>query len=180
MHGICSTHHIFSYSNAVRRSDHLSTIANSIARFPSAKVHYSSFRVCKDERDSTGRIIVSNRVVKGRVDTSCVVHARELLKTYGLWKDRNEGGYAHDFEFVSRWNEEQAAFTLMPTVLYNISTNQQTFETILSIVGDPQDQRDLRQKLGLCDLETALKQPHLDNVDPSADRIESLLLSPDQ
>ena len=56
---------------------------------------------------------------KGRIDTSTVIHKLDLCVNYGLWKDRNEGGYAHDWEFFSRWREEKYIPSKQFTLLYN-------------------------------------------------------------
>lgn len=62
------------------------------------------------------------------VDTSCVVHRKDLVEKYGWWKDRVEGGYAHDWEFISRWGkgEEKWVSTKLPTLLYNAESSGQT------------------------------------------------------
>lgn len=61
--------------------------------------------------------------VRYRIDTSCILHKRSLLEKYGYWRKQSEVGYAHDFEFVSRWvqgNEPWAA-THQPTLWYQNS-----------------------------------------------------------
>lgn len=62
--------------------------------------------------------------VRGGIDTSCVLHDRSLIDRYGPWKDRIQAGYAHDWEFFSRWVNagETWACTKRPTVLYNAET----------------------------------------------------------
>lgn len=61
------------------------------------------------------------------IDTSCVIHQKELIDKYGPWKDRIEGGYSHDWEFISRWvkGAEKWAATKLPTLLYNAKTSGQ-------------------------------------------------------
>jgi len=54
-----------------------------------------------------------------RVDTSSILHKASLLKKYGYWKTREEVGYAHDWELVSRWKDHAWAATNLPTLLYN-------------------------------------------------------------
>jgi hypothetical protein len=56
------------------------------------------------------------------------MHRFDLCVKYGLWKDRNEGGYAHDWEFFSRWREEKYIATGDFTLLYNTEFNGQSFE----------------------------------------------------
>jgi GT2 family glycosyltransferase len=62
---------------------------------------------------------------KGRLDTSCVLHKKLLIKEHGWWKDRIEAGYAHDWEFFSRWLERPWAATKRPTLIYNAETSGQ-------------------------------------------------------
>jgi hypothetical protein len=61
---------------------------------------------------------------RGGIDTSCVLHDKDLVGRYGFWKDRISGGYAHDWEFFSRWvmAGEKWACTRKPTVIYNADT----------------------------------------------------------
>lgn len=61
------------------------------------------------------------------IDTSCVVHRKELVEKFGFWKDRIEGGYAHDWEFISRWVKggEKWACTKEPTLIYNAESSGQ-------------------------------------------------------
>ena len=62
------------------------------------------------------------------IDTSCVIHDRKLVAKYGAWKNRVDGGYAHDWEFISRWvtGGEKWACTKRPTLEYNAETSGQT------------------------------------------------------
>lgn len=63
--------------------------------------------------------------VKGKLDTSCVLHRRSLIDQHGWWRDRVEAGYAHDWEFFSRWLERPWVATGKPTLLYNAETSGQ-------------------------------------------------------
>lgn len=87
-----------------------------------------------------GKPIVFKEFRKGRIDTSCILFKHELMRKYGFWKNRIEGGYAHDFELFHRWvtGGESWAVTKLPTVIYNCETNDQTYESILSM--NPGDQ----------------------------------------
>jgi glycosyltransferase involved in cell wall biosynthesis len=62
------------------------------------------------------------------IDTSCVIHRRELISKYGWWKDRTEANYHHDWEFFSRWvaGGEKWACTRKPTLIYNAESSGQT------------------------------------------------------
>lgn len=170
------------------KPNHLESMVKSIQRAPDATAHFSSFRVCADHNDDSGQILVSEQVVRGRIDTSCVVHHKDLLRKYGMWKDRKEGtavpdscpdaagGYAHDYEFVSRWASEKVAFTFVPTVLYNTATNYQNFDSILHILGEPTDQVVLREKLGLRPLDEVLVDRAKDKEDPTDDKVEAMFV----
>jgi glycosyltransferase involved in cell wall biosynthesis len=62
------------------------------------------------------------------IDTSCVIHPKEFFYKYGPWKDRVEGGYAHDWEYISRFAHEPWVCTKNPTLLYNaVSSGQEDF-----------------------------------------------------
>lgn len=93
---------------------------------------FSSFSI-------NGKIIYSKEPRKFRVDTSCVLHRAELLNKYGYWKDRVQGGYAHDWEFVSRWKDEKWSCTMLPTLKYCVATNQQSYEWLYNAVNDQKE-----------------------------------------
>ena len=59
------------------------------------------------------------------IDTSCVLHRKDLILKHGWWKDRVQAGYAHDAEFFSRWKDETWVCTRKPTVIYNADTSGQ-------------------------------------------------------
>ena len=63
----------------------------------------------------------------GKIDTSCLLHKKELVYKFDWWKNRDEAGYAHDWEFVRPWVENNVRYvaTLKPTVLYNKDTSGQ-------------------------------------------------------
>jgi glycosyltransferase involved in cell wall biosynthesis len=65
--------------------------------------------------------------VRGGIDTSCVMHTRDLIARHGWWKGRDEVGYAHDWEFFSRWVDagEKWACTGAATLKYNVKTSGQ-------------------------------------------------------
>jgi hypothetical protein len=41
--------------------------------------------------------LIFEELRRGRIDTSAVIHKFYLCVKHGLWKDRKEAGYAHDF-----------------------------------------------------------------------------------
>ena len=62
------------------------------------------------------------------IDTSCLLHYRDLVRREGWWKSREEAEhYAHDWEFVSRWVKkgEPWVATGKPTLIYNAETSGQ-------------------------------------------------------
>lgn len=61
------------------------------------------------------------------IDTSCVVHLKDLVRKYGWWKSREEVGYAHDWEFFERFvrGGEPWVCTRKPTLVYYVETSGQ-------------------------------------------------------
>jgi glycosyltransferase involved in cell wall biosynthesis len=89
-------------------------------------------------RDSNTTFTFSSMEVDGKdmgftepkfqgIDTSCVLHSKDLIARHGGWKNRDAGTYAHDWELVSRWlkGSESWACTKLPTLLYNATTSGQ-------------------------------------------------------
>lgn len=105
------------------RENHLETLLETMESEPDIQFAFSSFKV--DNRE-----IVCREPKKFRIDTSCILHRRSLLDKYGYWKDRVTGGYAHDWEFVSRWLNEKWKPTLAVTLDYNTDTNQQNGDAL--------------------------------------------------
>jgi glycosyltransferase involved in cell wall biosynthesis len=60
--------------------------------------------------------------VHGRIDTSCVIHRKELFDKHGPWKNRSAATYSHDWELFSRWLDakEPWAATARPTMKYGL------------------------------------------------------------
>lgn len=115
--------------------DHLQTCVDTICREPDAAFVFASFLATSGD---TSIPIVCKQPVRGRLDTSCIVHRKSLFETYGMWKDRIQGGYSHDFELFNRWITagEKWVPTLKCTQIYNCETNGQTPESILNMVMD--------------------------------------------
>lgn len=85
-----------------------------------------------------------DRLERGSIDTSCVIHHKSLINKYGYWKQRSNEGvfhaedcnencsnncipkYAHDFELFWRWREEPNTVTKYSSVIYNASTSGQS------------------------------------------------------
>lgn len=89
----------------------------------SAAYAFSSFRMV--EQDGSKSVdIICDTPRRFRIDTSAVMHDRVLLDKYGMWKDRNEAGYAHDWEFISRWSNEKFVATKLVSMIYTNTANQ--------------------------------------------------------
>jgi O-antigen biosynthesis protein len=101
--------------------EHLEKLVNIMLNNKDCSYFFSSMII-------DGKELLFDEPKLGRIDTSCVMHRFELCVKYGLWKDRNEGGYAHDWEFFSRWREEKYIATGDFTLLYNTEFNGQSFE----------------------------------------------------
>ena len=101
------------------KPDHLSSVYEALRR-AEASFAFSSMEV---EGVDMGFTVPEFQ----GIDTSCVVHKKDLILKYGKWKDRVEGGYAHDWEFISRWVKggEKWACTKRPTLDYNADTSGQ-------------------------------------------------------
>lgn len=94
--------------------NHLSSLYEKL-RQEKASFAFSSMLV-------EGKELKFTKLEQGGIDTSCVLHKKELIDKYGAWKDRVEAGYAHDWEFFSRWKDEKYACTGLATVKYNVET----------------------------------------------------------
>lgn len=114
--------------------NHLQSLWDKMNDTPNVTFVWSSLQI-------NGKPIVFKEFRKGRIDTSCILFQTELIRKYGFWKNRIDGGYAHDFELFSRWvsGGENWTVTKLPTVVYNCDTNEQTYESILAM--NPGDQK---------------------------------------
>ncbi|HUU21631.1 MAG TPA: glycosyltransferase [Phycisphaerae bacterium] len=102
--------------------DHVSHLYEAL-RASGAAFAFSSMRLKGD-----GRVIDFDVPRRQGIDTSCVLHWRDLVRRHGGWKSREEAGdYAHDWEFFSRWvvAGEVWAATRRPTLVYNAATSGQ-------------------------------------------------------
>lgn len=66
-----------------------------------------------------------DRLERGYIDTSCVIHHRSLIDKHGPWKNRTEANYWHDYELFSRWKTEPQTVTRYPSVNYNAAASGQ-------------------------------------------------------
>ena len=106
--------------------NHLTSLVAIIRENPKVQYVFSSMMI-------DGAELIFDIPRKGRIDTSCVIHRHELVVKYGLWKDRVEGGYAHDWEFFSRWLDEPYIASKQATLLYNTEFNGQTYESLIQM-----------------------------------------------
>jgi O-antigen biosynthesis protein len=105
-------------------SNHLETMIDTIRKKPEAAMIVNSMYI-------DGKVLEFDDMRIGRIDTSAVCHQFELCVRHGLWRDRNEDGYAHDFQFFNRFREENIVWTRIPTLNYNTEFNGQTWEQLI-------------------------------------------------
>lgn len=103
------------------KENHLEHLVEAYRKNKNASYFISSMMI-------DGKELLFDEPKLGRIDTSCVMHSFDLCVKYGLWKDRIEGGYAHDWEFFSRWKNESYVATHQYTLLYNTEFNGQSFD----------------------------------------------------
>lgn len=101
------------------KPNHLSSVYESL-RAASASFAFSSMEVDGVDMGFT------EPKYQG-IDTSCVLHDKKLIAKYGNWRDREKGGYSHDWELFSRWvnGHEKWVCTKKPTVIYNADSSGQ-------------------------------------------------------
>ncbi len=89
-----------------------------------------SFVICAIEnRDKMNPNIAtgirrSDEMKRAIIDTSCILHKRELINKYGIWKTVQQGGFANDWEIVHRWirgNEKWLVHSEATLVYMNVS-----------------------------------------------------------
>jgi len=79
------------------------------------------------------QVVECTKPCKGRVDTSSVLHKRDLIDKYGGWKSQFEVGYSNDWDLYRRWiPDEPYVCTNKSTMVYNLEFNHQTYESILA------------------------------------------------
>jgi glycosyltransferase involved in cell wall biosynthesis len=100
-------------------SDHVSSVYEAM-RERDAAFGFSSMHVA-------GNDLFFTRPELHGIDTSCVIHRKDLIGKYGEWRDRTDM-YPHDWELFSRWvaGGETWACTRKPTLEYNVAVNGQS------------------------------------------------------
>jgi GT2 family glycosyltransferase len=99
---------------------HVSSLVRAMEK-EGASFAFSSMKV--DGRD----LNFSEPRLRG-IDTSCILHEKRLISRYGGWKDREQAGYAHDWELVERWlgGKERWVATREASVIYNAASSGQS------------------------------------------------------
>jgi glycosyltransferase involved in cell wall biosynthesis len=110
----------------VWRHDHLETLVRLFTTDSRLAFAFSSFEIGGDE-------IVCRRPRRFQIDTSALLHRRSLLERHGYWRPPADVGFAHDWELVSRWENEPWAASLQATVIYNLETSSQDAATVRHI-----------------------------------------------
>lgn len=123
--------------------DHLSSLLEA-KKAALASYAFSSMSV-------DGKDLGFTKPERGGIDTSCVLHDKGLVDRYGGWLDRVAGGYAHDWEFFSRWvmGGEKWACTKKPTVIYNADTcGQPAFIRSMAAMAEVERNRKRKRLIG--------------------------------
>lgn len=112
-------------------SDHLQSLHDSLHAKQNCAFAFSSF-TCGD------KTIVCKEPRLCRMDTSTVLHLRELFDRHGYWKPQKEVGYANDWELFERWVKAREIWTatLKPTLIYNNDEGHQNMDAIYDMYND--------------------------------------------
>jgi glycosyltransferase involved in cell wall biosynthesis len=118
--------------------DHLSSVV-PVMRRADASFAFSSMT-------ADGRDLRFVRPEFQGIDTSTIVHRRELAQRLGGWKERNDD-YAHDWDLVSRWiaGGEPWACTRRATVRYGTAVNSQS--TFMALLADRRAKADREREV---------------------------------
>lgn len=98
------------------KPDHVSSLYRAMSESGAAYA-FSSMEV-------NGTDLKFDEPKQGGIDTSCILHKKDLVAKHGGWLDRTAANYYHDWELVSRWVQggEKWAATKKPTLIYNSET----------------------------------------------------------
>jgi hypothetical protein len=109
--------------------DHLNHLVEEIRKDKDLEFVFSSMLI--DDKE-----LIFDIPRKGRIDTSCVVHKFDLVVKNGLWKDRIEDSYSHDWSFFNRISNEFSCkwkATKHCTLVYNTEFNGQSYDQLMSM-----------------------------------------------
>lgn len=99
-------------------TDHLSHLMDLMLK-ADARFGFSSMSV-------NGKPLIFDVPKQGDIDTSCVIHHKDLAYEKGMWKSREEDGYTHDWAFFERLLvDEKYVASKKPTLVYNAETSGQ-------------------------------------------------------
>jgi glycosyltransferase involved in cell wall biosynthesis len=104
----------------VWRPDHLESLVELVATRAFA---FSSYTALGEE-------ITCRRPRRFQIDTSAILHRRELLDRHGYWRPLADTDWAHDWELVSRWEDEPWAASLLPTLAYTLADDDRGREIL--------------------------------------------------
>ena len=79
--------------------------------------------------------IICKEPKRYRVDTSCIIHRKNLINKYGNWKTIQQD-FTHDYELVSRWTSEPYFTTNECTMWYNLDGSANNAKAIYEYYGD--------------------------------------------
>lgn len=68
----------------------------------------------KTESNVVAYVRDTNVLRRGIVDTSAILHKRELITKYGEWQTIDTIGYFHDWDFVRKWLEGDERYLAYP------------------------------------------------------------------
>ncbi len=83
-----------------------------------------------------GEICICDEPKLYRIDTSAILHKRQLLLNKGYWQERPAVGYAHDWELVSRWLEYKWEASLQPTLHFDNQFSNQNVKAMIRYYDD--------------------------------------------
>jgi glycosyltransferase involved in cell wall biosynthesis len=116
------------------RSDHLESLVGPLVDDPAATFAFGSFELA-------GETIVCRRPRRFQIDTSALVHRRFLLERFGYWRPPSGTGWAHDWELVSRWEDEPWVATLEPTLHYSFDPERHGRAVLEAIKAAAEEER---------------------------------------
>ncbi len=127
---MCSTKWVaYLDDDNVWKEDHLESLVEEIRQNNNLDMVFGSMLIDGEE-------LIFDIPRKGRIDTSCVMHKFSLCVKNGLWKDRIEGGYSHDWEFFNRITNEfncEYKATKKCTLIYNTEFNGQSYNQLIQM-----------------------------------------------
>jgi glycosyltransferase involved in cell wall biosynthesis len=116
------------------RKDHLESLVNLLLAESKPAFAFASLRIGNET-------ITCRRPRHMQIDTNALLHRRFLLERFGYWRgpEETDWGRAHDWELVSRWQDEPWVASLKPTVLYTLERSSRG-EQLLAAVRDVAEQ----------------------------------------